>query len=296
MKHNMRWMCLLLLTGLVACQEKTSTSSSSGGSSGGLPVVTTAGSTGGSTTSGTTTGGSTTSGTTTGGSTTSGTTTGGSTTGGTSTASFKIDVVMSGGKPWSYGEVPFDFNSDFNSTGYTAGDFFTLNSNTANFVTTDSVFKARVRVKDEPVVTGSLSQKLLCSQRSRSSPNNCVVNGQNRACAYTRLSYKVAIRDIYVSGSTYTLGLPYATRTISNQSLNTTSPVMDWSQGIVPGLNPVGPQGQQIAGYSLYVFDVQSNNACLSSPTSSSCPMAVHPTKACWNIEIELATDNIPSF
>lgn len=290
MKHSMRWMCLLLLTGLVACQEKSTSSTSSSQN----PVdYSVGGSTSGSTT-GSTTG--TTTGTTTAGTTTGSTTTGGTSTGGSSTPSFKMNVVMSGSRGWSYGEIPFDYNSDFNSTGYTSGDFFTLNSNTANFVTTDSVFKARVKVLPEPVITGGPTQKLLCSQRTSGSQNNCVVNGQNRPCAYTKLSYKVAVRDIYVSGSTYTLGMPYATRQISNQALNTTSSVLDWSQGIVPGLNPVGPQGQTIAGYSLYVFDVQSNNACLSSPTSSSCPMAVHPSKSCWNIEIELATDNIPSF
>lgn len=290
MKHNMRWMCLLLLTGLVACQEKSSTSTSSSQN----PVdYSVGGSTGGSTT-GSTTG--TTTGTTTTGTSTGTTTTGGTSTGGSSTPSFKMNVVMSGSRDWSYGEIPLDYNSDFNSTGYTSGDFFTLNSNTANFVTTDSVFKARVKVLPEPVITGGPTQKLLCSQRTSGSQNNCVVNGQNRPCAYTKLSYKVAVRDIYVSGSTYTLGMPYATRQISNQALNTTSSVLDWSQGIVPGLNPVGPSGQTIAGYSLYVYDVQSNNACLSSPTSSSCPMAVHPSKSCWNVEIELATDNIPSF
>lgn len=277
--HHTRWFVLALLLGLVACQEKKTTKTTNTTTNTDTVNFNTSGSGGGST-------GSSTGGSTTGGSTTSGS--GGSTTGGSSGA-FAYDAVMSGGKTWSIGEVPSDFNDDPSSANYTMGTFVGISADNVGQFSADNQFRVRVRLLEEPVVTGGSTQKLLCSQRTQNvSSNNCLVNGQNQPCKYSKAWYQVGIRNIYDNGNgNYSLGGIYDVRTISSQGVNGLSPVIDWSNS--------RQRASNIVGWAIAVFNVESDNACLSSPKSSSCPKAMHPSKACWRMRVELSTENTPN-
>lgn len=260
-----------LLSLMTACQEKSSTKSSSNSSN----LYYTGGTTGGSTT-GTTTGGSTTGGTTSG--STTGSTTGGTTTGGASANVYHFKAIMAGGQSWYVGYQPTNSN--------VMGDFVALTTNNAGVFASDSRFKVKIKV---------LGQAEEGIKINNINANTEVCAGRNfpmsQSPDYTKLSLTVGIRDIYNNGGTLSLGTTYATKTVNQINVGAYSPVLDWSLGQFPGRNT----GGNIVGHAIVVQNVLSNSLCLT-PASAYCPVSNHPTKACWGVQIELATDVTQDF
>ncbi len=251
-----------------------------------------AGSTTGSSTTGSTSGGWWTSGSTSGSTTSS--TSGGTVTGGPSSNVLYFNVVMSGAVgSWSVGEIPPGISSDPNSNDYVLGDFIPLNASNVPFFESDVRFKVKVKTLSEPVFSNNSknsdgSWKRICFDRS--------VGLALPSKKYTKLSYQVGIRDICQVGSSYYLSGIYGQKTVSQVSVNSYSPVLDWSTGNFPARNTTCASGT-LVGHSVAVFNVMSNVQCQVSPGNTSyCPMAPHPNTACWNVQVELATDNTADF
>jgi len=265
MRTSIAWSLLLTLT-IVACQEKTK--SSSGGTTGNSGNVdyNTGSSTAGSTT-GTTSGG-TTSGTTTSGS-------GGTTTGGPSAAVLSFTATKAGGQTWLLGNIP----SDYDSTQHD-GTFIAVNSSNVSFFNSDGRFKVKVKVNPQPLIFSSTNRDV-CHKRVRpSSQTNC----NNQPCAYSKVSYSVAVHDVYQNGSSYSIGGGYAVKQIQNQSVNSYSTVLDWSLGQLQGRN----FGSNIVGHVVSVFNVNTDTLYRASTGA----MAPHPPGSCWSVQVELATDS----
>lgn len=258
----------LTLTTLAACNKS---GGSSGSSSSNNSTVTTTSTTGTSTTSG-------------GGTTAS--TTGGTTTGGASAKVYAFTAVMAGGQTWSIGYVPSNLDTNPSSTNYAMGDFISLNANTVPFFASDSRYRVKVKVLPATLIYSTTKKQMCYGRLFPASQDNC--NGG--PCAYTKLSYSIGIRDITLSGGTYSLGGIYAVKTISQQAVDAYSPVFDWSAGQFPGRNT----GGNIVGHAIAVFNVSSDTQCLAS--SAYCPVSSHPTKSCWDMQVELATDSTQDF
>lgn len=263
--HHTRWLLLALLLSAVACQEKTTKKSSSSTSNN--VNYNTGGTSGGSTT-GTTTGGSTT-----------GSTSAGTTTGGPSAAVLSFTATKAGGQTWLLGETPSDYSISEHD-----GDFITVGSNNIAFFDSDARFKVKVKVNPQPLVYNTTNRDL-CHKRQRpASQTNC----NNQPCAYSKVSYSVAVHDVFLNGSTYSIGGGYSVKQINSQNVNAYSPVLDWSLGQLQGRN----FGGNIVGHVVSVFNV--NTDTLYRATTSA--IAPHPPTSCWSVQVELATDNTVDF
>jgi hypothetical protein len=288
-------MCLLLLVGAVACQEKSSTtstgSSSNDYSTGGTTGSTTAGSTTGTTTGSTT--GSSTSGSTTG--STSGST--GGTTGSTANV-FKFNVTMSGlQNAWYPGFYPSDYSSSAH-----AGDFYQISSGNSFVFKSDARFRARVLVKAEPGISSTDNNRAVCYKRDFPFSQN------SQTHPYQKLSFNVSLRDIVYNNGSYSIGNRYATKEVEPSGaigVNYVSPIFDWSSGQFPGRTPAtgnddsteGPLANGVIGQVVEVHDVKSNAYCIQTPGYAAyCPTATHPNTRCWKLELQLATDSTQNF
>jgi hypothetical protein len=269
--HYTRWLILSLLLSAVACQEKTTKKSSSSNTSNNVNYNT--GGTSGGTTSGSTTG------TTTGGSTTGSSTTGGSTTGGPSAAVLSFTATKAGGQTWLLGSIPSDYDAIQHD-----GDFIAVSPSNIAFFDSDARYKVKVKVNPQPLITDTTNRDL-CHKRTRpASQDNC----NNQPCAYSKVTYSVAVHDVYNNGGSYSIGGAYSVKQISNQSVNAYSPVLDWSLGQLQGRN----FGGNIVGHVVSVFNVQTDTHYKATTGL----MTAHPSKSCWSVQVELATDSTVDF
>lgn len=279
MKH-IHWSNVLILTfvlGVTACQEKKKSSSSSSSST----VYTT----GGFTSGGYTTGGSTT-GTTTGGtsaSTTGGGTTTGTVTGGSSSA-YAVTVTMSGNgsscsavnpsapcDSWFMGMVP----STYNSSSHPLSEFIPLNSSNIAFFAADAYFKVRATVMPQPQISNT-TNSAYCWDRLRPTSQSAI---------YQKVQFQLGIRDITrTSGGSYVIWDRYAIASSGVLTVNSQL-IFDFS----PRLNATRPDGTEVVGYSVDIFDVQSDSNCQG--TNPGCVTSLVKEGSCWSVKLELAND-----
>lgn len=276
------FLTLALLLGVSACNSKKKSSSSSSSTSN-FSLTTTGSSTGGTTTGGFTTGSST--GGTTTGSTSAGTT-GGTTTGtvtGGSSSAYSIDVAMSGNgtscesvnpstpcDSWFMGMVPT------NTSGVQVGEFIPVSANNVGFIAADSYYKIRATVLPQPNVSNTTNSPYCWG---RNYP-------QSQSPLYTKLRFIMGIREVTSTGSGYSIGPRFAN--VSSGVLNVDAKlIFDFSTR----LNSNNPS---IVGYAVDISDVQSDSNCMG--TSAQCVTSLVKSGSCWNVRLEIATDNNPVF
>jgi hypothetical protein len=265
---------LVLINVFWSCQKKESKSSSSTTVD---PVSTSGG------ISGSVNGGSTTSGTTTSGTTTSGSTTGGAISGfscsgdasdgvGSGLQLGIFDLTLAGYQNWFPGQV--------SGSPYWIP---TVQESSLLFAT-DSRLKVRFKVLPQPIapapinVNGNLVYTEYCHGRQTGMAGD--------PFNYTKVRLKVALRDVLLNGSTYSLGAPYQHRIIDPISANYCSPVIDFST----------VRNASAVATVVEVSEVKSDSTCQNNGTL--CPAEAMVRRAsCWSVKMQLATDqtqNLP--
>lgn len=274
---------LTMMLGLSACQEKKKSTSSSSNTV--ATTTTTTGGFSGGFTSGTTTGSTSGSGTTTG--TTSGTsgTTGG---GGGLNSPFVMYAAMSGNgiacEPGANSACDswFPGLNPSSRPGVTIGDFYTIVPGNIGFFASDSQYRVRVTVLDQPTIAPATNSPV-CYNRA---------NGAQPYYRYTKVQFKVAVRDVIANtgncttATSYVLGARYNSRLSEQVPVNATN-TFDFSQSLNRAAN--------VCGHVMEILDVQADNSVCSSPTNCTSVGAVS-SFACWSMKVELDTDDTTDF
>ncbi len=185
---------------------------------------------------------------------------------------------MAGGFTWYPGYYPS--NLDTNVHG---GDFYQISDSNIMVFQSDSRYRVRVKVLPERFITSTDNGSDVCFDRQQGSQFNVV---------YGKVSFSIAIRNIYKNGSTYSVGPRYASKNSGNVNANAYSPIFDWSAGQFPTRDPAGGT---LVGHTFEIYNVMSDAYCKSGNTSY-CPMANHVVTRCWNLQPELATDVTENF